>query len=154
MQAHPEREDLIRFYFCQNYSYTEIVLVLWFTHGISISLRHLKRLLRSWHVSKRISWSPYDAIFRALKEELAGAGSQLGYKLLWHRLKIKHGLKVKRSVVLQLLHFLNIAGVAQRRARRLQRRVCCCPDWSRLALLFMAASTVLVGGWCGCRLQA
>jgi hypothetical protein len=46
---------------------------------------------------------------------------------LWHRLKVKHGLQVKRSVVLQLLHFLNSAGVAQRRARRFQRRVYCCP---------------------------
>jgi hypothetical protein len=125
--AHSERDNLIRHYFHLEYSYAEIVAVLWFTHEISISVRHLKRLLRAWNLNRRISWSPLEDVFKAVKEELRGSGIQLGYKFLWHRLKIKYGLKVKRSVVLQMLRLLNSEGLARRKARRFQRRSFYCP---------------------------
>ena len=48
-----ERENLIAMYFSLGYSYNLIVCFLFFIHGISISLRQLKRILRQLGLRRR-----------------------------------------------------------------------------------------------------
>jgi hypothetical protein len=125
--AFSEREDLIHQYFNRNYSYAEIVLVLNFSHGIYLSIRHLKRLLKQLNLNRRITWTPLDVVFKALNEELVGSGRHLGYKFMWHRLKVKYNIQVKRDVVLSMTRFIDSQGVERRRARRFFRRQYHCP---------------------------
>ena len=47
------REDIIRMYFSHGYSYNLIVCFLYFVHGISMSLRQLKRILRRLNLRRR-----------------------------------------------------------------------------------------------------
>lgn len=90
-------------------------------------MRHLKRLLRLWNLIKCITRSPLDRVFKAVKDELVGSGKQLGYKLMWQRVKIKYGLNVKRVVILQMLHLLNSCGIQHWRAKWFQRHLYICP---------------------------
>ena len=47
------RSDLIESYYRLGFSYKEILLFLAVSHGIHLSLRHLKRLLRGLGLTKR-----------------------------------------------------------------------------------------------------
>ena len=52
----------------------KIVLFLVSVHGIRISLRHLKRILRRLGCSRRTFQSNLDEIVEAVEEELKGSG--------------------------------------------------------------------------------
>ena len=60
----PSREDLITAYFSCGYSYSLIVCFLYLIHGISISLRQLKRVLSQLHLTRRRRISP-STIYQA-----------------------------------------------------------------------------------------
>ena len=47
------RDDIIRVYFSRGYTYSLIVCFLQFVHGISVSLRQLKRILRRLNLRRR-----------------------------------------------------------------------------------------------------
>jgi hypothetical protein len=49
-----ERDELIRYYFSLGYEYRLIVCFLHFKHGIGISLRQLKRVLRRLGLKRRV----------------------------------------------------------------------------------------------------
>ena len=48
------RDDLIRQYFFEGYDYHLIICFLFFIHGITLSLRQLKRILRRMNLSRRM----------------------------------------------------------------------------------------------------
>lgn len=119
------RETLIKHYFDKGLSYLEIVNALLIHHAIRLSVRHLKRLLQRMGL-RRVRYagqeSSEDCVKEIIQEELKGSGQCLGYRAMWHRLKQKYGLKVKRSDVLKYLWELDPEGVTQRKAKRLKRR--------------------------------
>ena len=47
------RNELIKIYFMEGLKYMEIVLILFCHHNIKISVRHLKRILRSLTLQRR-----------------------------------------------------------------------------------------------------
>ena len=47
------RDDIIRHYFSCGYTYSLIVCLLHFVHGVTLSLRQLKRILRRLNLRRR-----------------------------------------------------------------------------------------------------
>ena len=121
-------EDCIRSYWSVGYKYTSIVTFLATFHGIQISLRQLKYLINvKYNLRRRRSQSTAHEIRRALCYELNGPGCLLGYRAMTRCLRTRYNLRVSRDTVMRLLKEIDPAGVAQRRARRLQRRIYRCP---------------------------
>lgn len=56
------RNDLIRDYFRSGYTYSVIVKILWLVHGIRLSLRHLKRVVKALGLQRRVQLT--RAVFR------------------------------------------------------------------------------------------
>ena len=48
------RDDLIKLNFYEGYNYRLIICFLFFVHGISLSLRHLKRILQGMNLRRRM----------------------------------------------------------------------------------------------------
>ena len=48
------RADIIEWYFYEGYQYRTIVCFLYFVHGITLSLRQLKRELRKMNLHRRV----------------------------------------------------------------------------------------------------
>ena len=81
-----ERDELIERYFRTELGYNEILIVLGLLHGITLSIRQLKRILRSRGLRRRVNRS--DQVCRATEEELRGSGSTIGYRQMTQRLVI------------------------------------------------------------------
>lgn len=108
----------------QGFLYREIVALLLSRHALTISLRHLKRILRSQHLCRRSAeCSPIDSVIEAILGELSGSGQCIGYSAMWRRLICDHHLNVKRKTVQDLMLIIDPEGVALRRAHRLKRRM-------------------------------
>lgn len=121
------RLQLIEHYFMQGYGGREIIALLGLCHNIFLSLRHLKRLLRRLNLRRRRPESPLEDIAMAIINELEGNGQNIGYRMMWQRLNITHGLQVTQNRTRQILRIIDPEGVGQRTANRLLRRVYHCP---------------------------
>lgn len=117
------REQLIVYYFHQNYSYKEIVQVLHLLHGISLSHRHLKTLLKRMNLRQRppLTEALLQRALDTISDELKEHGQCVGHKVMWKRLLTK-GVHVPREVVRCALRILDKDGVEQRKKRVLKRR--------------------------------
>ena len=90
-----DRESLIKRYFFSNFSYSEIIYFL-SLHGITISKRHLHRMLRYYNLSRRTNKSPIDRVIESIYNKiLSGPNSSFGYKYTHQKLRSK-GLVVSR----------------------------------------------------------
>ncbi|XP_044003479.1 uncharacterized protein LOC122849012 isoform X2 [Aphidius gifuensis] len=117
------RNTLIRFYHGEGYGYQQIVDFLLHGHGLSISIRHLKRILVTLGLKRKMmTASPELDVLQAILIELQGAGDCLGYKSLWLRLQQTYGLNIRRDRVLEILRVVDPEGVEGRKIRRLRRR--------------------------------
>ena len=76
--AHRGRDSLVEQYFDLGLNYIEIISFLLLTHGISISLRQLKRILRRKGLTRRQNYSDPAEMVAAVERELQGSGSLLG----------------------------------------------------------------------------
>ena len=115
------RGDLIEAYFKMGYCYNEIVICLFLSHGIEISIRHLKRILAQKGLG-RCSFTDVDDIVSAIDQELTGSGSTIGYRSMWQRLKVNHGISVSKEYVRKALRVIDPEGVDSRLRHRLKRR--------------------------------
>ncbi|XP_068750938.1 uncharacterized protein [Montipora capricornis] len=120
------REDIILNYFNFGFATSEIALFLASVHGLCISLRHLKRILRRLGCTRRRHPSDINEVVQAVEEELRGTGSLLGYRAMHQRLINQHGLVTSREVVRHALRIFDPQGVEQRSRHRLRRRVYRC----------------------------
>ncbi|XP_070538243.1 uncharacterized protein [Ptychodera flava] len=119
------RESLIQAYFSACYSNEEILAALAISHGVILSLRHLKRLLQKYGLKRRQclgTASNLQQVVATIQSEIQGSGKCLGYRAMWKRLKIKYGLRVNRDTVLHLLNILDPDGIQRRKKHRLLRR--------------------------------
>ena len=101
-----ERDRLIRSYFHQGLSYTEIVFTLLRIHGISLCVRQLKRILARLGLKRRFNdsnSSPLETIVEAILKEVETSGQCIEYHTMWRRLVQRYNLKVKCDTVLNLL---------------------------------------------------
>ena len=117
-----ERDELIERYFSVGLGYEEILLLLGLLHGIRLSIRQLKRILKARGLRRRGNRSDPRQICRAVEEELRGSGSTIGYRQVTQRLVVDHGLVVDKETVRELLKILDPDGVAARSRHRLVRR--------------------------------
>ena len=94
-------DQLLSDYFTKGFTYLEIQEFLRVYHqqtiGLSTIKRHLKKLNLFRRPIERIRTD--DAtLLAAVREELSGSGSNIGYRRVWAHLR-KTGLKVRRDNV-------------------------------------------------------
>ena len=118
----PAENELIQFYFLKGFEYNEILLFMSKYHGIEMSLRTLKRRLRSFALKRRNAVIDHQECRRAVTELVNGPGNLRGYRAIWHSLQLQ-GMRVPRGIVQQLVHEIDPEGTDVRRSRRLRRRV-------------------------------
>ncbi|XP_033729677.1 uncharacterized protein LOC117318858, partial [Pecten maximus] len=115
------KQDLIREYHFAGYTYSDIILILFYQHHVSISCRQLHRILRS--LGLRRQHAVTDEVVQAIQQEIQCSGSSLGYRSMTRRLLTRHGIVVARSNVLTLQRELDPDGVRSRQMHRFSRRV-------------------------------
>ena len=78
------------------YDYKTITNMLQVYHGITMSVRTLKRRLQSYILVKRKN-SVNEALIRnVIRREMQGPGQLAGYRKMWHVLRIKHHVHAPR----------------------------------------------------------
>lgn len=119
-----DRNELVRNYFLQDYTNAEIVGFLALQHGIVISIRTVKRILKQLNLRRaRSEESSIEKIIDAILQEFeTSCGTFLGYRQLTQRLRQKYGLNVKRDSVMRYMRIVDPDGVDRRKRRRLKRR--------------------------------
>ena len=100
--------------------------VLVSVHGIGISLRQLKRILRRLRCTRLRRRSNLNEVVEAVEEELRGSGSLLGCRAMHQRLINQRGLVTTREVVRHVLRVFDPEGVDCRSQHRLRRRMYRC----------------------------
>ena len=104
------RSDIINHYFSLGLVYSEILAFLLCYHGIEISLRQLKRVLRRQGFRRRKDHSDIREVLNAIGTELEGSGSSIGHRQMRQRLRIDYVLlSRKRPYELQLKNWILLA---------------------------------------------
>ena len=116
------RNEIIEEYFKFGFCYSEILSFLLLCHGISISLRQLKRIIKQRGLYRRKHPSDLRIVVDVIQHELRGAGCCLGYRLMHQKLQNEYGLTTDRETVRKVLKGLDPEGVQNRSRKRLRRR--------------------------------
>ena len=88
-------------------------------HGITISLRTLKRRLADHRLNK-IGNNISDASFQVIIErEVNGPSSLKGYRNIWNKFRVIYGIKVLRDKVMEILRNTDPVTSALRKTRKL-----------------------------------
>ena len=116
-----DEEDIIQYYFFRGFNYEEIRRFLQKNHAIEMSIRTLKRRIKSYGLRRRQAEYEIAHVREAIENIVDGHGSLQGYRAVRHTLQLK-GLRVPRIVVLEILREIDPEGTEQRRAHRLKRR--------------------------------
>ena len=98
-----ERNDLIEQYFHLGLNYSELMSFLLLRHGVRLSLRQLKRILRSRELRRRKIQSRIDRVVSAVEQELQSSGSCIGYRQMHQRLLRDHGIVIDRDTVRRIV---------------------------------------------------
>lgn len=117
-----DRDSLVEGYFGLGIDYVEILAFLIMCHGIHLSMRQLKRILRERGLTRRKQQSPVNEIVDAIENELQGSGRLIGYRLMHQKLGLSYGLVVDRETVRVVMKALDPEGVERRSRHRLVRR--------------------------------
>eukprot|EP00794_Sanderia_malayensis_P013171 gene13171-14521_t len=121
--AEPSERELITTYFHSGYPNEVIRSFLEKHHGISMSLSTLKRRLRDFGLSRRNNGQVnVDEVRQIIRQELSGSGRLLGYRSIWHSLRLEHHIHFPRRRVAEMIKELDPEGVQLRKRRRLVRR--------------------------------
>ncbi len=103
------------------YSYEEIRCLLTVNHNVVVSLRQLKRLLKSYGLFRRKYYSDELDLALFIEGQLEESGKRLGYKAM-HHMCISQGYACTQETVRLMLHILDPEGVQARKKKRLRRR--------------------------------
>lgn len=103
-----DRDVLVSRYFEQGLTYAEIVVVLREEHGISISVRHLHRVLRSLMLRRR-NYSDPRSVVDFVTGSLGHSGRLHGYRLMRQRC-LASGLRVRTQDVATILRIYDPVG--------------------------------------------
>ena len=116
-----ERNYIIREYFTAGLTHAEIVRFLARIHDCQISVRQVKRILAASNCMHRKKHSPVEQIIEFIHRQLSTSRKLCGYRFM-HKIYLKNGIHVPRSMVQEILKILDPVGVETRRIHRLQRR--------------------------------
>ena len=119
-------DTIIENYFNIGLTPSEIALFLVSVHGIGILLRQLKRILRWLGCTRCRCRSNLNEVVEAVKEELRGSGSLLGYRVLHQRLVNQHRLVTMWEVIQHVLRVFDPERVEHRSQHRLRRQIYRC----------------------------
>uniref|UniRef100_A0A7M5VFP9 Uncharacterized protein n=1 Tax=Clytia hemisphaerica TaxID=252671 RepID=A0A7M5VFP9_9CNID len=118
-----EFDELLIKYFYKGYYYDEILQFLSHHHGTEVCMRTLKSHLGRLNLNrKNFSQRDFAEAFAAISREIDFCCDAVGYRTIWHRLSVKYGIRISRNFVMEAMKFLDPAGAAHRRSRRLRRR--------------------------------
>eukprot|EP00794_Sanderia_malayensis_P012516 gene12516-13800_t len=121
--AEPSERELITTYFHSGYPNEVIRFFLEKHHGISMSLSTLKRRLCDFGLSRRNNGQVnVDEVRQIIRQELNGSGHLLGYRSIWHSLRLEHHMHFPRRRVAEMIKELDPEGVQLRKRRRLVLR--------------------------------
>ena len=117
------RKSLVIDYFILGLTYREIANCIQVRHGISISERHVKRLLSACDLKRRMYDEDVDVepVIDFISTQLRGSGQLHGYRWMYYKSKLA-GFNVRKETVRQICRELDEDGVTTRRKRRLRRR--------------------------------
>nr|XP_046264635.1 uncharacterized protein LOC124069481 [Scatophagus argus] len=110
--------NLIGLYFDLGLTYKDIQRLLASRHRYIISERHLKRILKSSHLSQRQEYTSLDQVITFIHEQLQISGQLHGYRWMYTKCK-ENGLHVRKEDIRLILKELDPRGVELRRSRRL-----------------------------------
>ena len=96
--------------FYKGYTYEEIVGLPSEDYGIQLSLSTLKRKLKDMNLSRKNVNSNVNLVRQAIEELIDGPNSCVGYRSLWHTLKLR-GIIVPCLVIQQLMQEIDPEGV-------------------------------------------
>ena len=113
--------EFIRVYFNLGYSHKEILACLAWNHGIIISLRHLRMLLRKERLYRRKGQTDILTVALFVYEQLQHCGQLYGYRMM-HQRCLQQGYIVSHSTIRTLQHLLDPEGIERRKKHRLHRR--------------------------------
>lgn len=91
-------DAVIRFYFLHGLSYKEILVQLALHHDTYISLKTLKRKLKTLNLFRRKEKTDLETLVLYLQEELRASGQMHGYKWM-HAKCVERGLIVTQETV-------------------------------------------------------
>ena len=91
-------------------------------HGISISIRTLKRRLKSLCLKKRESSASEAVVRQIIEQEIEGPFSLKGYRTMWNTLRTRYGIRMQRDTVMRILREIDPQASKSRQSRRLRRR--------------------------------
>ena len=114
-------EGHITFYFELGLEYTEIRSALKMRHNITVSVRHLKRILAEMGLNRRKIYCDLGVLVEFIQTQLQYSGQLHGYRWMYAKCR-DHGLRVRKEDVRLVLKELDPRGVTLRQARRLRRR--------------------------------
>lgn len=114
-------EELVQQYFNLGLSYKELLRCLAHIHGIIISMRTLKRVLRNLRLCRRKLSSDILEVALFILSKCEGSEQMVGYRWM-HSLCIKHGFVVTQETVRLLLNIIDPDGIQYRKRHRLKRR--------------------------------
>ena len=117
------RDEIIENYFSLGLTAPEIALFLIGVHGIGISLRQLKRILRRLGCARRRRRSNLNEVVRGGTE---GEWKSSRKSRMHQRLINQHGLVTTREAVRHVLRVFDPKGVKHRSQHRLRRRIYRC----------------------------
>lgn len=116
------RDKLTKMYFNLGFNHSEILYYLAQKHGIIVSLRHLKRILKGMSLYRRKYTTSIVDVALYILERLRESGQLHGYRWM-HSTCVANGFVVSKDTVRHLLSILDPGGVDRRRRRKLQRRL-------------------------------
>ena len=123
MQQYDTLADLLRAYVEAGYKYTLILEFLAVYHGVRWSLPTLNRRLQEFNIGRQRNRTPLHLIDGAIRAELLGPNSHVGYREMQRILVQKYNYTAPRHLVRQRLLFHDPDGCERRRRRVFRRRV-------------------------------
>lgn len=117
-----DEREAIEYYFHFGYNYDVIRDLLELHHGITMSVRTLKRRLQGYNLARKDREIDEDVLMNIIRDEMQGPGQLVGYRRMWHILKMKYHLHMPRSLVAKIIQQLDPDASKARKQRRLQRR--------------------------------
>ena len=117
------RDELITEYFKLGFTYLEILAFLHRCHGTKLGIRQLNRILKRLGLKRKRPQINVIHFIDAIEYELSSTGYTLGYRAMQRRLRNVHSISVDRVSIRLALAYIDPDGVAERRKRRLSRRL-------------------------------
>lgn len=88
-------------------------------HGIQMSVRSLRRRLSEWNLRRHnVVNCSEESLVEAVREEVNRSGGELGYRQMWHLLRVGRHIRVSRAKVSRKLNQKSVGAFRRFRLSR------------------------------------